>query len=510
MNSRPFAARILENEYRDSGTLMRVSRALETKAGVRRAAAVMATPRNLETLNRLGLAPPVITAPVKPSDLIVVVEGEHGADIAAVFEDLTALLAPPKPAAAGALLPATLDDALEAQPESRLAVVSVPGPFAAYEASKALDAGLDVMIFSNGVSLEDERWLKEKARARGQMVMGPDCGTAILDGVALGFANALRPGAIGVVAASGTGLQELTCQIDQLGAGISHAVGTGGRDLRADVGALTTLTALDRLETDPGTRVLVLISKPPSVEVATQVLDRATSTGRPVVACFLGPHTLAARGGVTLTESIEEAARIAAAHAGHLTPRGPAALPAETRKFGPEQRLLRGLFTGGTLAFEALTLLTDRFDLHSNLSFEKVAPTLSFRAAGHSILDMGEDEFTRGRPHPMIDPTLRHTAIRVAAEDPRVRVLLVDVVLGYGAHPDPAGELAPVIEDYRREVERRGDAVTVVASVTGTNADPQNRARQVERLRAVGVEVMNSNAAAVRRAAEYLAMEETP
>lgn len=509
MSQRFLQGKLRPDEYRDSGTLMRLARALEGRPGVRRAAAIMCTPRNLDTLGRMGLAPPGWASPPKPDDLFIVVEAESTAQATEALDAIDALLAARTQGTGGARegltpdAPRTLAEGLAALPEARLALVSVPGAFAAREARRALEAGLDVMVFSNGVSVEEEVRLKTLAAEKGRLVMGPDCGTALLDGVPLGFANAVRRGAVGVVGASGSGMQEFTCLVHQRGAGVSHAIGTGGRDLRAEVGGRTALAALARLADDPATRVVAIVSKPPAPAVADVVLDAAVATGRPVVACFLGPHDLPARAGVTFAHTLEDAARHAAALAGHSLPAPLSEAPAAP-VWAPEQRLLRALFVGGTLGYEALTLLAPTLPLGSNLRFEGVAETLSFRHPGHLVLDMGEEEFTRGRPHPMIDPTLRNTALRVAAEDPQTAVILLDLVLGTGAHPDPAGDLVPVLRAVRAKAASRGHSLALVASVTGTDDDPQPRAAQVAALVAEGVEVLPSNAAAVRRAAQLL------
>jgi FdrA protein len=183
---------------------------------------------------------------------------------------------------------ASLEMAVEQQAALNLALISVLGDYAAAEAIKALRPGLSVMLFSDNVSLAHEREIKTLAREKNLLVMGPDCGTAIINGMPLGFANVVRRGAIGVVAASGTGLQEVTCCIDQLGAGISQALGTGGHDLHESIGGISMLYGLDALSADPDTRVIVLISKPPAPAVAEKILARARAAGKPVVVNFLG------------------------------------------------------------------------------------------------------------------------------------------------------------------------------------------------------------------------------
>ena len=345
--------------------------------------------------------------------------------------------------------PKSLEMALAERPTANLALISTPGDYAAAEAMKALRLGLNVMLFSDNVGLEDEISLKRYAQGHDLMVMGPDCGTAIVDGIPLGFANAVRRGVIGAVAASGTGLQQVTCLIDRWGQGISQAIGTGGHDLSARVGGITMLQGLKALAADPGTRVVVLISKPPDPEIAARVLAAAEAAGKPIVVSFLGadPATLR-RPNVHPVRTLEDAASLAVALAGGRRPdpeTGPAA--AASAQLAPGQRYVRGLYSGGTFCYEALLLLTEALGrVASNTPLEPDCRLADvWQSEGHTAIDLGDDVFTRGRPHPMIDQTLRIERIQKEAADPEVAVILFDVVLGYGAHADPAAELGPAL-----------------------------------------------------------------
>jgi FdrA protein len=359
-------------------------------------------------------------------------------------------------------------------------------------AREALQLGKHVFLYSDNVSLEDEVSLKRFAREQGLLVMGPDCGTAVINGVGLGFANRVRRGRIGVVAASGTGLQAVTTEIHNLGSGISQAIGTGGRDLKAEVGAMTAQQAVDLLGKDPVTKVIVLISKPPSPQVATQLLQAAQATGKEVVVNFLG-YPLPGRqlGDIYFATSLTETAEIAV----HL------ATNVSTSFFSSLQReahpgYVRGLFSGGTLAYEALLGLSAVLDpIYSNIPVrpEQMLPDV-MHSPGHTILDLGEDVFTQGRLHPMMDNDLRLRRLRQETADPEVGFLLLDVVLGEGAHPDPASELAPAIAEAKAE---RWDALEVIAVVVGTEDDPQNLLDQIERLMAVGAMVFPNTIEAV-------------
>jgi FdrA protein len=394
--------------------------------------------------------------------------------------------------------PASLEGALKALPGANLALISVAGHYAGDEAMKALERGLHVMLFSDNVPLEKEIELKQFAAQKGLLVMGPDCGTAIVNGVPLGFANVVRRGDIGVVAAAGTGLQEVTCLISNAGAGVSQAIGTGGRDLKKEVGGIMFIEALKALAQDAGTRVILLVSKPPDPEVLERIRSVTKDIRKPVVPFFLGvdeqgPATLeeAALVAVSLSNG-DDPAKVAKRLAVRDDDgRRRAGIEAARRKSG--QKYVRGLFSGATFCAEAQVLYRNTIpDLFSNAPVSNAHRlTDSFKSEKNTIIGLGEDEFTVGRPHPMIDYTLRNGRILEEAADPETAVVLLDVILGYGSHPDPAGELAGVLREICKKV-------AVICSVTGTDHDPQNRSITVRRLEEAGALVMPSNAAACR------------
>ncbi|MDA8110458.1 MAG: acyl-CoA synthetase FdrA [Betaproteobacteria bacterium] len=495
---------------------MQLSARIAALAGVEQASVVMATEGNLALLREAGLLDEPVSA--SPGDLLAIVRGATPEAIeAALAEAERGLSAPATQGArrvAREAAPRSLQSALAAMPEATLALISTPGEYAAAEALKALRLGLHAMLFSDNVSVADERMLKQEAREHGLLVMGPDCGTAIVGGVPLGFANAVRPGPIGVIGASGTGMQQVTSLADRAGVGISHALGTGGRDLRAEIGGATMLAALDELAADAGTRVLVLVSKPPAPEVARRVLERARHAGKPVVACFLGTNAKEVEGGgVVAAATLEDAAAMAAALArGERAAPAAATLPAfQDPGLHSGQRYVRGLYSGGTFCYEATLLLSGQLEnVRSNTPVSRARELENtWRSAGHTLVDLGDDEFTRGRPHPMIDHRLRNERIVREAEDPEVAVLLLDVVLGYGAHPDPAREMVPALRAARAAAERAGRRLALVGFVCGTEGDPQGLARQETALREAGMVLTGSNAQAARLAAAMVSAHGT-
>ncbi len=504
--------RIIANTYRDSVALMQLSARLAESKGVEQVSVVMATPANLDLLREAGLLEQPVES--RPSDMLALVRARSPEVANGVLDQIErALQAAPQAASAGRaeqMVPRSIGMARQSLPESNLALVAVPGEYAAAEAHKALDAGLNVMLFSDNVSVDDEVALKVKADQRGLLLMGPDCGTAIIDGVPLGFANAVRRGTIGCIGASGTGLQQVTTLIDQLGAGVSHAIGTGGRDLSQHVGARTMLAALRLLAADRGTRIIVLVAKPPHPDVAKAVLTAAAKVRKPVVVCFIGasPDKMPGRN-LHRADTLELAAHMAVALAnGERVPQTvrPSVIRASVT-LKPAQRFIRGLFSGGTFCYEA-SMLLDRAvgegdaPVWSNAPVRKEAVLAdAWKSRDHTLVDLGDDVFTRGRPHPMIDHRLRNERLVHEASDPSVAVILLDVVLGFGAHADPAAAMLPAIQAAQVQARRGRRAIAFVGFLCGTDRDPQGLARQRDALRAAGVILAPSNAQAVALAA---------
>jgi FdrA protein len=474
--------------YADSVTLMQVSRRVGEVAGVDAALIAMATELNLELLAGMGFA----AAQASPNDLVVAVRAADDDVLAAALDELAAALAAASgeggdPGFGDAPAPRTVRDA--AALGGDLVLVSTPGEHAFVEALDALRAGLHVMVFSDNVPIELEVALKQEAAARGLLVMGPDAGTAIVAGVGLGFANVVAPGPVGIVAAAGTGAQQLTCLLDDAGIGVGHVLGVGGRDLSTAVGGLATRQALDALDRDPATELIVLLSKLPAAEVAERIRAAAESCATPVVLGLLGPDD-------------DDLTAVAASTIDRLG----VAVPTWARWGEPPPAgagtggRLVGLFAGGTLATEARLIARAALgEVASNLD-DDVAPPDEADGTAHLLLDLGADEYTRGRPHPMIDQHLRLEHMARAVAVATTRALLLDVVLGHGAHPDPAAELAPAIRSARAAAREAGRTLDVVVSLCATTGDPQSREAQAERLAAAGAYVTVSNAVAARAA----------
>ena len=497
---------IRSGAYYDSVILMQLQRSLVGLPGILDAGVVMGTSANKDLLTQSGLMSPEVQA-ASADDLVIVVKGKDKASAKAAIEKVDELL---KARRKGGLdeeyRPKSLETAAQMLPEAQWVLISVPGRYAAGVVRQSLDLGKQVFLFSDNVSLEDEIELKKIAAQKGLLVMGPDCGTAIVNGIGLGFANKVRHGPIGIVAASGTGLQQVTSRIHQLGSGITQAFGTGGRDLSEAVNAVTTRQALELLSRDPDTKIIVLISKPPAPRVADDLVQIVREAGKPVVVDFIGYATpVRVLDNVHFATTFDEAAEIAIQLAASVSSLEPGR-DLNLGRFSPGQRYLRGLFSGGTLAYETLLLLQDYLPaVYSNIPLNKdyrLADSLVSQA--HTIIDLGEDEFTVGRLHPMIDNELRIRRLEVEANDPEVAVILLDVVLGYGAHPDPAGELAPVIARAIAKAGSAGRCLEVVAIVSGTDDDPQDLNTQVQKLKDAGAVVETSNELSARYVGQLL------
>lgn len=494
--------------YYDSVILMQLQRSLADLPGVIDAGVVMATPANKELLAASGLA---VDTPAGSDDLLIVVEASDEKAAGDALSQVDSLLARRRSGVSQEFRPRSLDAAIKQLPEAQWALISVPGRYAAGVTRNALELNLNVFLFSDNVSLEDEVELKNLAWEKGRLVMGPDCGTAIINGIGLGFANYVRQGSIGIVAASGTGLQAISTEIHNLGKGISQAIGTGGRDLSSEVGAITALQGLDILARDDQTEVILIVSKPPQLEVATNLLAFARRIGKPIVIDFIGYPSPARRiGNIHFAANLTDAARLAV----HLSKERPEISSFERKQADrePHQGYLRGLFSGGTLAYEALLGLQAFLKpIFSNVPFHESQRMQDvWTSQGHTILDLGEDEFTQGRLHPMMDNDLRLRRLFQEAEDPDVSIILLDIVLGAGAHPDPAFELAPAVAQIRETADKDGRSLEIGAIVVGTDADPQDIDHQVDQMQKAGSIVFSDTTGAVEYISRKLSPEISP
>ena len=499
---------VRENNYMDSIFLMNVTRSVMQIEGVKDALVIMGTDMNKTVLDEFGgLSDRAKQA--SANDLIISLDIDDEGLIGTVESHITKLMTRKEESGSGEELTTyhSFGQATEDMPDSNLVVISLPGEFAAGAARSALEKGKHVFMFSDNVPLEEEKKIKEIARSKNLLMMGPGAGTAVIDNIAVGLMSKIRPGSIGIVAASGSGLQEVAMLVHQFGMGISQAIGTGGRDLSKEIGGSTMLQGIEYLEQDTDTEVIVLISKPPHPETAAKIFEEVKKSAKPVIVFFLGgdPEEIR-KAGAYAASTLEEAARIAVKLAGkEPADNGDFIFRAkqdlvetaekEKKRLCSEQKYLRGLFCGGTHSEEAVLLLQDFVpDLHSNLNFGKVS-LLENRhlSLENSLVDMGDEEFTKGKPHPVMDPSILNTRLLQEADDPTVGVILFDILLGYGVHKDPVGTIEETLRNIKRDSEEKSMYISLVASVCGTDLDPQGLDNQIRRLEDLGVTVLQSN-----------------
>lgn len=504
---------VFRDTFLDSVSLMEVSNKLQEIEGIAKVYVIRGTSANKRILAESGFSVEEF-ADAEDTDLIVAVEGASSAIVERCLEEAGRLLRMRIEMRSELGLPRSLEEALETAPEANFVLISVPGKYAKYEAMKAIRNNLNVFLFSSNVPIEDEIEIKREAVARGVLVMGPDAGTAIINGVVFGFGNVVDRGPVGLVGSTGTGIQEATVILDNLGLGISHAIGTGSNDVSDEVGGIMTEFSLGLLNEDEETEVLLYITKPPGERTTRKIVELFGTLRKPVVACLLDvdPSSLKKKDNVTYARTIDEAtirvAQIRGLNVDHVMEsyrRLVSAALSEHERLSRTQKYIRGLFAGGTLAYEAQIVLSEYFsELYSN------SPIRRFRenriggfdpSRGHTVVDMGSEEFVLGRLHPMIDFTLRKQRIVREAQDSGTAVILLDIELGYGSHHDPAGELVPAIREAKRLAEMEGRYLSVIAHIVGTRRDPQNLDEQADKLKSAGVLLAPTNAVAARLAA---------
>lgn len=510
---------IIKNSYRDSVFLMKISSQAAQLPGIKIGTAMMSTDRNKELFKGAGL----YTAEMEqanPDDLTISVRGESEEAVQAALEKVQEMLMAASKnheTSTGAGEISSLEEALQEDEGINLALISAAGDYAKYEAAKALSRGLNVMLYSDNISLEDELLLKRYAQSRGLLVMGPDCGTAVIKGVPLAFANRVRKGYIGIVGASGTGTQEVMCLIHTLGWGISQAIGTGGRDLKDEIGGITARQALQYLNSDPETRIIVLISKPPGSAVRGKIAEMIKVSAKPMIVYYAGnsDYSPEEKAGALTAHTLEETSLLAvnmvSSQEDRISLTDSAAyrlLLEKARGQVKKGRFLRGVFGGGSLCYEAMHLFYSSLsgsEIFSNIPLKGINMLPDPKSSiGHTFLDMGEDEFTVGRPHPMIDPAAKNERIIQEVLDPQTAVVLFDLVIGYGSHPDPAGEIARSLQQIKYRMPGGELGTALIASVCGTEDDTPSRSDQIRKLREAGVIIMPSNTHAARLAGDVI------
>ena len=491
---------IKENTYQDSIVLMLLSNKLSAIEGVNKVSIMMGTPANKDIFKSSGLGTAELEN-AKPNDIVIVIDTEDAAKVEEVDQEVEAELkgkAESNDQEQKHNEASNWSRALELANNPNLALISIPGQYAAMEAENALNHNLNVFMFSDNVAKEDETRLKNLAHDKGLLVMGPDCGTGIIHGLPLAFTNIVNEGDIGIVGASGTGIQEVTTIIDREGKGVTNAIGTGGRDLSSEVGAITMLDSIKALNQDPTVKVITVISKPPAKEVEEQVLSVLRNIEKPVVTLFLGAKPTYTETNIYHAYTLEEAARVSVQLSNGETPNfKPRLFENISANLTAKQDGIKGFYSGGTLASEAAMLVKDTL---GDLSSGETPEGFAYKGGNHEIIDLGDDIYTQGKPHPMIDPSKRIEMLETSSDDPATAVIMLDNVIGYGSHDDMASELAPTIQKILNKVKADGRSLVVLATVVGTEHDYQGYQAQIETLKAAGAIVCDTNDQMVRTA----------
>lgn len=493
---------VKKGSYHDSVVLMLLTNAISGLEGVNKVSVMMATPANKDIFAQSGLDTPELQE-ATPNDMVVVADVEREELIHIVMEKVEEFLKQKSQASAvqsGTEIVKSWNKATAKLPDANLAVISIPGAYAALEANRALDEGLNVFMFSDNVSVEDEKALKQKAHSKGLVVMGPDCGTGIIQGVPIAFTNSVTPGSIGIIGASGTGIQELTTIIDRLGEGVENAIGTGGRDLYEEIGGITMLDAIEAMEQNEKVKVLIVISKPPAKAVREKISARLSRYTKPVITLFLGEKPTFHEENFYHAYTLDEAARLAVS----LVRKEPIPTFAKNQANSTAcGKTLKAYYSGGTLAGEAAMLLKDALNIEGSGA---KADGFMFKQDGHIVVDLGDDVYTQGKPHPMIDPAKRIESMREAVDDATTGVILFDIVLGYGSHEDMATALIPTINELQQKAKAQHREVAFVATVCGTRSDYQGYDETVRKLVEAGVEVCETNKSAVEKSLSLLGL----
>lgn len=491
---------VKKGSYQDSVVLMLLTNKISSLEGVNKVSIMMGTPANKDIFKAGGMETPELMA-ASSNDMVMVIDSDLENIEEIVLRETDDFLNNQSAKAKTGKEDKTVkswEQALNQLPDANLAVISIAGAYAAMEADRALDENLNVFMFSDNVSLEDEVRLKEKAHEKGLLVMGPDCGTGIIHGTPIAFANYVDKGKIGIIGASGTGIQELTTIIDRLGEGVSNAIGTGGRDLNAAVGGITMLDAINVLEQDPSVEVMIIASKPPAKQVRDKIVKRLESIEKPVVTLFLGEKPETHEKDFYHAYTLDEAARIAVKLVRNESIEFEDTLIEHDDKFEKEDnKTIKAYYSGGTLAYEAAILLKDTLKLSAG---SEVKEGYILNVQGHEVIDLGDDKYTQGKPHPMIDASTRIEYMKEAANDKSTGVILFDIVLGYGSHEDMAGELSKGIKALQEKAKAENRKLFFVTTICGTKKDKQGFDAQKKQMEDLGVIVCESNKIAVEMA----------
>lgn len=496
---------VKKGSYHDSVVLMLLTNHISAMQGVNKVSIMMATPANKDIFKQSGLDTEELLA-ASANDMVVVADIENETIMDTIETEIDAYFKKQNTQTQQTESVKSWDKALEKMPNADMAVISIAGAYAALEANRALDEGMNVFMFSDNVTIEDEKQLKQRAHDKGLVVMGPDCGTGIIQSVPIAFTNKVNSGKIGIIGASGTGIQELTTIIDRLGEGVKNAIGTGGRDLSSEIGGITMMDTINAMEQDDSIKVMIVISKPPAKAVREMISNRLSAFKKPVVTLFLGEKPEYHEEGFYHAYTLDEAARLAVnlLRDEDINSCVVSADTPENAFDKSENKTIKAYYSGGTLAGEAAMLIKDALNLDTP---PEKAEGFMLKHGGHIVVDLGDDVYTQGKPHPMIDPAKRIECMQEATDDSSTGVILFDIMLGYGSHEDMAGALLPTINELKQKAENEGRKLFFIATVCGTRHDYQGYDDAVNKLKNAGVIVCETNKLASQMAIRAIGLD---
>jgi len=494
-----------KNFFRDSVQMMQFSQQLKDEQGVIDAAIVMGTDLNKNTLKKMGLLTEDGISATE-NDTLITINCQDENSLNNAVQKAEQLLTSDITKSKNEFN--DLSSALDAFDNANMASLSIPGQFVKEMATELIRKQLHLFVFSDHVPLEDEILLKNLALENNVLFMGPEAGTSILNGTVFGFGNRIRSGSVGIIGASGTGIQESSTMIDLFGEGISHAIGVGGRDLRNDIGGMMTMKTMEVFEDDPNTKAVLLVSKPVGDDVRNKIINKINNFSKKnYVLCLIGDN-----------ENREDSAKIKFSKSiqisvlkilKYVNDDAYKKIKDVVRKqvddsiklakslssdLNNDQRFVRGFFAGGTLCYESKIILEQMIGkVYSNLSSDDEYSIKGNAASKeNTLIDFGEEEFTSARPHPIIDPLLRKNRILEDADDPNVGVIIIDIICGINAAKNTMAFHAETIKKAIENAKEKGRRLSVFAYICGTEKDVSEN--ELKLLTDSGAKLFTSNA----------------
>ena len=496
---------IKKNFFRDSVQMMQFSQQLKDEQGVIDAAIVMSTVLNKNTLKNMNLLTEDGISATE-NDTLISINCQDENSLSNAIQKAEQLLTSISAKAKNEFT--SLASALDTFSDANIASLSIPGQFVKEMATELINKQLNLFVFSDHVPLEDEIYLKNLALENNVLFMGPEAGTSILNGTVFGFGNRVRKGSIGIIGASGTGIQESSTMIDLFGEGISHGIGVGGRDLRNDIGGMMTMKAMEIFENDPNTKAVLLVSKPVDNYIRNKIINKINNFSKKnYVLCLIGDNensvdTAKIKFSKSIQMSVLKILKLLDDNVYKKTKDVVRNQINDSIKLSESlskdlnegQKFIRGFFAGGTLCYESKIILEQMIGkIYSNLSSDdEYSIKGNVSSKENTLIDFGEEEFTSARPHPIIDPLLRRNRILEDANDPNVGVIIIDIICGINAAKNTMAFHAETIKKAIEIAREQGRKLSVFTYICGTENDVSKN--ELKLLADSGAKLFTSNA----------------